>query len=378
MRTNVRMRRRDGPATGSGRRLPQKDEAVFLVWREAWRWLRAYPLASEAAHRSTVDDGPGLEAARLAARRGPGGDHLPVRRGRPGRRQRHLRFLTRRPAAGAAGLFGRPAAAPPGAAGRAGGRAGPGLRHGLGADRRPAGDAGGVHRRRVRRAPSGDRGHHRDGRGSCSAPRRSITSGSARPAWSRASSSWGWRWRSASISARGPTTSTGCATAPSGSSASASCCADQAVTEERVRIARELHDVVAHNVSLMVVQAQALAATVASEPAGCGAARRIGDLGREAMSEMHRMLGVLRLQNGAAADRAPQPGVRDLAAPGRAHARGGLEAKLIVEGEPRELPAGDRPVYLQDRPGGADECDPPRRRHPCRRSPWPTQPRRSS
>ena len=88
--------------------------------------------------------------------------------------------------------------------------------------------------------------------------------------------------------------------------------AQQAVGDERVRIARELHDVVAHNVSLMVVQAQAMAATGApdSQHETLG---RVADLGREALSEMHRMLGVLRLQDGGApAELEPQPGVRDL------------------------------------------------------------------
>lgn len=114
--------------------------------------------------------------------------------------------------------------------------------------------------------------------------------------------------------------------------------AQQAVGDERVRIARELHDVVAHNVSLMVVQAQALAAT-----GGGGeqqvALRRVADLGREAMSEMHRMLGVLRVQDGGAAERAPQPGVRDLGALVERTRDAGLDATLIVEGQPRDLPA---------------------------------------
>jgi signal transduction histidine kinase len=116
--------------------------------------------------------------------------------------------------------------------------------------------------------------------------------------------------------------------------------AQQAVGDERVRIARELHDVVAHNVSLMVVQAQALAATAASEGGEQHAALdRIAGLGRDALSEMHRMLGVLRLQNGAAAEREPQPGVRDLETLIARTRAAGLDAQLLVEGEPHELPA---------------------------------------
>ncbi len=118
--------------------------------------------------------------------------------------------------------------------------------------------------------------------------------------------------------------------------------AHQAVADERLRIARELHDVVAHNVSLMVVQAQALAATSPDEDAVAGqpALRGIADLGREALSEMHRMLGVLRVSEGGEAEREPQPGVRDLEALIDRTRAAGLEARLVVRGAPRELPAG--------------------------------------
>jgi len=121
--------------------------------------------------------------------------------------------------------------------------------------------------------------------------------------------------------------------------------AQQAVGDERVRIARELHDVVAHNVSLMVVQAQALAATgpqdTQHETLG-----HVADLGREALSEMHRMLGVLRLQDGGAPELEPQPGVRDLPTLIERTRQAGLQATLSVDGPPRELPAAvDLSVY---------------------------------
>jgi signal transduction histidine kinase len=115
--------------------------------------------------------------------------------------------------------------------------------------------------------------------------------------------------------------------------------AHRAVADERVRIARELHDVVAHNVSLMVVEAQAVAATGADEKQQA-ALQRVAGLGREAMSEMHRMLEVLRIQDGALGEREPQPGVRDL---DRLIARtrdAGLDTALDVTGSPRELPPG--------------------------------------
>jgi signal transduction histidine kinase len=115
--------------------------------------------------------------------------------------------------------------------------------------------------------------------------------------------------------------------------------AREAVADERVRIARELHDVVAHNVSLMVVQSQALGATGADEQQQA-ALRRVADLGREALSEMHRMLGVLRVEGGPADEREPQPGVRDLELLVARTREAGLQTSLTVSGEPRELPPG--------------------------------------
>jgi signal transduction histidine kinase len=113
---------------------------------------------------------------------------------------------------------------------------------------------------------------------------------------------------------------------------------EHAVADERVRIARELHDVVAHGVSLMVVQAQALGALEGAARDAAGA--QIATIGREALTEMHRMLGVLRPQSDAAPELAPAPGIRDV--PGLLErARGaGLQVALAVEGEPRSLPAG--------------------------------------
>jgi signal transduction histidine kinase len=113
--------------------------------------------------------------------------------------------------------------------------------------------------------------------------------------------------------------------------------AEHAVAAERVRIARELHDAVAHSVSLMVVQAQALAALADTERDAAG--DRIAAIGREALTEMHHMLDVLR-PGDEAPELAPAPGVRDV--PGLvARARGaGINVALAVEGRPRALPAG--------------------------------------
>ena len=109
--------------------------------------------------------------------------------------------------------------------------------------------------------------------------------------------------------------------------------AQQAVAEERVRIAQELHDVVGHNVSLIVVQAQALGAT---RPDVRPATDAIADLGRAAMAEMHRTLRLLR-DPGDEPEFAPQPGLDDLDGLLARSRAAGLDVALAVEGAPRPL-----------------------------------------
>jgi signal transduction histidine kinase len=113
--------------------------------------------------------------------------------------------------------------------------------------------------------------------------------------------------------------------------------AEGAVAEERIRIAQELHDVVAHNVSLIVVQARALGATVA-DPRVAEATEGIAGLGREAMAEMHRTLKLLRGRDDDAAQRAPQPGLGDLDSLLERSRTAGVQVELAVEGDPRPLP----------------------------------------
>jgi signal transduction histidine kinase len=113
--------------------------------------------------------------------------------------------------------------------------------------------------------------------------------------------------------------------------------AERAVAQERVRIAQELHDVVAHNVSLMLVQAQALGATVHDERVA-ETTHAIADLGRQAMAEMHRTLTLLRAEGGEEAELVPPPGLGNLDKLLEQSRAAGLEAELIVEGEPRPLP----------------------------------------
>jgi len=107
---------------------------------------------------------------------------------------------------------------------------------------------------------------------------------------------------------------------------------------ERARIARELHDVVAHSLSVIVVQADGAAAGAEQRPAAAAAAlRTIGDTGRDALGQMRRLLGVLRADEPDGAAMAPQPGPAELDALVAQVARAGLPAHLSVEGVPRPV-----------------------------------------
>ena len=113
-----------------------------------------------------------------------------------------------------------------------------------------------------------------------------------------------------------------------------------ALADERARIARELHDVVAHSVGVIVVQAQGARSVIDRDPARADEAlATIEDTARTALGEMRRSLGVLR-SDGEEAARAPQPGVGDIDEL-LANARsGGLDVELNVEGTARPLPQG--------------------------------------
>ena len=109
---------------------------------------------------------------------------------------------------------------------------------------------------------------------------------------------------------------------------------------ERARIARELHDVIAHNVSVMVVQADGASYALRTDPERARQAlAAISGTGRQALAEMRRLLGVLRAGD-SGADLAPQPGldqVRELLDQARA---AGLSVSLTMEGTPRPLSEG--------------------------------------
>jgi len=111
---------------------------------------------------------------------------------------------------------------------------------------------------------------------------------------------------------------------------------DKAVVDERVRIARELHDVIAHSVSLMVVEAQALGATVHDDRVAM-TTDTIADLGRQAMAAMHRTLKLLRADQEGSAELTPQPGLANLDSLLAQSRSTGLDVKLTVEGRPRPL-----------------------------------------
>jgi signal transduction histidine kinase len=115
-----------------------------------------------------------------------------------------------------------------------------------------------------------------------------------------------------------------------------------AVAAERSRIARELHDVVAHSVSVMVVQAGAARRTLTASPGQAATALgQVESTGRQALVELRRLLGLLRDGDRAGNDAlAPQPSLANLESLATAAREAGLPVEVAVEGQPRPLPAG--------------------------------------
>jgi signal transduction histidine kinase len=115
-----------------------------------------------------------------------------------------------------------------------------------------------------------------------------------------------------------------------------------AAAAERARIARELHDVVAHNVSVMVVQADGASYALGSDPDRARQAlAAISATGRQALAEMRRMLGVLRRdEDGTEPGRAPLPGIGHLGELLEQTRATGLAVSFTVEGVPQPLPDG--------------------------------------
>ncbi|MFJ4337155.1 sensor histidine kinase [Streptomyces sp. NPDC088915] len=115
-----------------------------------------------------------------------------------------------------------------------------------------------------------------------------------------------------------------------------------AVAAERARIARELHDVVAHNVSVMVVQADGAAYVMDSSPETAKQAlETISGTGRQALAEMRRLLGILRTgEHQEAGEYVPQPDVGQIEDLVEQVRGAGLTVDFAIEGSPRPLPSG--------------------------------------
>jgi signal transduction histidine kinase len=117
--------------------------------------------------------------------------------------------------------------------------------------------------------------------------------------------------------------------------------ARRAVTEERLRLARELHDVVAHSMSVIAVQSGVGAHVANAQPdEAAKALAAIEATSRAALTELRRLLGVLRQDSEPQGDLAPVPGLADLNSLLAEVAKAGLAVRLRVEGTPSQVPAG--------------------------------------
>ena len=116
--------------------------------------------------------------------------------------------------------------------------------------------------------------------------------------------------------------------------------AASAIVEERARIARELHDVVAHSISVMVLQARGGRRVLESDPEDARDAFAVIEwTGQQALDEMRRLVGMLR-SGDESLPLAPQPGLKELGTLVEQVRAAGLPVQLAIEGEPRDLPPG--------------------------------------
>jgi signal transduction histidine kinase len=117
--------------------------------------------------------------------------------------------------------------------------------------------------------------------------------------------------------------------------------ARRAVTEERLRIARELHDVVAHSMSIIAVQSGVGVHVLDTRPEEARKALvAVEATSRQALVEMRRLLGVLRQETEPRGSLAPAPGLAEVEALAAEVARAGVPVEVRIEGTPPELPAG--------------------------------------
>lgn len=113
-----------------------------------------------------------------------------------------------------------------------------------------------------------------------------------------------------------------------------------AASEERARIAREMHDVVAHTLSVVVAQADGGRFASRQDPhAASRTLETIAEVSRSALTEMRALLGVLRTHDGDA-ELGPQPSIGDIPALVATARQGGLEVSYVTTGTPRPLPIG--------------------------------------
>ena len=133
--------------------------------------------------------------------------------------------------------------------------------------------------------------------------------------------------------------------------------AQRAVDDERLRIARELHDVVAHSISSIAVQSSVGLERLRTEPTVTEQAlRAIESSSRTALSEMRRMLGILRPDGEISGGLSPAPGLERVDELVRQSNESGVTTSLVIEGtRPPAVPPGRRPVCVSDRSGSADE-----------------------
>lgn len=116
--------------------------------------------------------------------------------------------------------------------------------------------------------------------------------------------------------------------------------AREAVADERSRIARELHDIVAHSLSIVVVQTSAVGRRLRGDrPEDAETLQRVETIAREALQEMRRLLGILRTDDDAVS-LSPQPGMTEVDGLLSQMRAAGLDVDLRVEGEPHPLPPG--------------------------------------
>jgi len=115
--------------------------------------------------------------------------------------------------------------------------------------------------------------------------------------------------------------------------------AREAVQEERVRIARDLHDIIGHTLNLVVVQAGAAQAVFKSRPdQALESLKAIETISRQSLSDMERMLGILRPSDGGEGSYGVNSSLEEVGRLAEQFTEAGLPVKVNVEGEPRKLP----------------------------------------